>query len=142
MLGLITPAEKSAIENIVGHSRATCLNFYKLYVRLDDIKAAYNAYRSLANLPEDSPEDGSGPRFIAPPPVVPEYGAAHPVKGYALKVPYSDVEKGIIGVIIEWVSISYFLFLILNYILSTKIIPMFARSRQDGRNAKMYMLWL
>jgi len=101
---IISSDQKEAIENIVGHGKATCLNYYILYERMEDVRIAYGAFLSIANI-ANVPQ----PQFIAEVPVVPVYGTAHPIQGDCLKVMFSDIEKGIIGVVVEMVNMLYVL---------------------------------
>jgi hypothetical protein len=102
---VISSAGKEAIENIVGHGKATCLNYYILYERMEDVRIAYDAFLSIANI-ANVPQ----PQFIAEVAVPPVYGAAHPVKGDDLKVMYTDIEIGIAGVLVEMVNVFNILF--------------------------------
>jgi hypothetical protein len=45
--GVIEQVEKTAIENIVGHSSATCLNYYVMRNRLEDAGDAFAAFQKI-----------------------------------------------------------------------------------------------
>ena len=123
---IITQAEKTAIENVVGHNRATCLNDYVLYNMIDDVIAAYAALCSLGSF-----STGPAPHFITQSPVVPVYCDAHPVKDNDPKVPYTKEEKGIVGVIVEWVRISFVIYQYL-YLLTIVLLLTLHRSLKNG----------